>query len=75
MAITLYNGYTVVNPALLLSGNMLFGQNCLTPELFIIPIHVSARKKYTVIRKRLIRNFVIIRNKFNRILNFLHKVP
>ncbi len=39
MAITLYNGYTVVNPALLLSGNLLFGQNCLTPEIFIIPLH------------------------------------
>ena len=56
----------LVNPALLLSGKLLFGQNFITPELFIIPIHVSIRTKYTVIRKRLIRN------KFNRILNFFH---
>jgi hypothetical protein len=30
-----------VNPALLLTVNLLFGQNFLTPELFIIPTHVS----------------------------------
>jgi hypothetical protein len=61
-----------VNPALLLSGNLLFRQNFLTSELFIIPIHVSVRKKYIVIRKRLIRNLVLIRNNFNRIHNFSH---
>ena len=31
----------LVNPALLLSGNLLFRQNFLNPEFFIIPIHVS----------------------------------
>ena len=34
----------LVNPALLLSGNLLFGQNFLTPKLFKIPIHLSFRK-------------------------------
>ncbi len=49
----------LVNPALLSSGNLLFGQNVLTQEFFII-------------RKSLIRNLVQIRNKFNRNLNFFH---
>jgi hypothetical protein len=50
---------------LLLSGISLFGQNFLTSWLFIIPIHVSIRKKYAVIR-----NLFLIRNKFNIIINF-----
>ena len=33
----------LVNPAICLSGNMLFGQNYLIPELFIIPLHVLVR--------------------------------
>ena len=36
---------TLVSPELLLSVYLLFGQNLFTPELFIIPIHVSVRKK------------------------------
>ena len=55
----------LVNSALLLPGNLLSGQNFLTPELFIIPIHGSVRKKYTAIHKRLIWN------KFNHSI-FLH---
>ena len=35
-------------------------------------MHVPVRKKYTVNQKILIRNLVLIRNKFNRILNFFH---
>ena len=33
-----------INLTLLLSGNFLFGHNFLTPELCIIPIHVSVKK-------------------------------
>ena len=66
-----------VNTALLESGttfirNLLSGQNFLTPELFTKPVHASIRKKCTLIRKRLIQNLALIRNKFNRILNFFH---
>ncbi len=53
-------------------GHLLFGQNFPTPEFFIIPLHVSVRKKYTVIRNFLIRNLALIQIKFNRILNFFH---
>jgi len=31
----------IVNPTLLLTGNLLFGQNFSTPKFFIIPLHVS----------------------------------
>ena len=66
---------TLVNPELLLSGNLLFGQNFPTPKFFIIPVHVSVRKCLKKIHcntEILIRNLALIRNKFNRILNFLH---
>jgi hypothetical protein len=62
----------LVNPALLLSGNLLFGQNFSTPKFFIIPLHVSVRKcqkKYTVIRIFCNPEFRI---KCNRFLNFFH---
>jgi hypothetical protein len=61
----------LVNLALHLAGNLLFGQNVLTPELFIIHIYVSVRKKFNLIRKRLIRNSVIIRN-FTYTLLYIH---
>jgi hypothetical protein len=77
----IYIQSNLVNPAILLSGHLLFGQNFLTPELFIIPIQdlyryfvlqVSVRKKIHCYPERLIRNLVLIRNKFNRILNLFH---
>ena len=43
---------------------LLFGNFPYLPELLIIPLNVSVRKEYTVIR-----SLVLIRNKFDRILN------
>ena len=36
----------LVNPAICLSGNLLFGQNSLTPKLFIIPLNVLVRNSW-----------------------------
>jgi len=35
----------LVNPALFLSRNLLFEQNFLTPELFLMPLHIISKKK------------------------------